>query len=114
MIKWPAILVREDDPELVYLRDRDDWNARPDLHVVDRFPTGLLVDSLGKEFELNRRGEYKTGLQPSGRVRTLEEILALVKAHAASSGTCCVAKLYAPTIEAAYGIARSIIEEETW
>jgi hypothetical protein len=40
----------------------------------------------------------------------LLEILGLIKAHAAQKGSCCAAKLYAPTIREAFKIVESLDE----
>jgi hypothetical protein len=40
----------------------------------------------------------------------LTELLGMVKAHAAQSGSCCVAKLYAPTITEAFKIVKDTSE----
>jgi len=112
MISWPAIMVLGDDPELVYVHNQADWGNRTDLHVANSIEADLLIDSLGKVFELTSRDEHKVVLRPTGQIKSLEEILGLVKAHAASSGACCVAKLYAPSIEEAYKIARSVLDEQ--
>jgi hypothetical protein len=40
----------------------------------------------------------------------LQEILGLIKAHAAQKGSCCVAKLYAPTIVDAFKMVESLDE----
>ena len=50
-----------------------------------------------------------THITLTGDIKSLEEILGLVKAHAAQAGSCCVAKLYAPTIPDAYKIVQSLI-----
>jgi len=112
MIRWPAILIVEGDPELVYVHDLADWENHPDAYVASRCDADLLIDSLGKVYELPGQAESKAALRPTGQIKSLEEILGLVKAHAASSGACCVAKLYAPSIEEAYRIARSVMDEQ--
>ena len=39
---------------------------------------------------------------------SLQAILGLIKAHAADTGACCVAKLYAPTLRDAFNMLDSL------
>jgi predicted acylesterase/phospholipase RssA len=52
--------------------------------------------------------DIKVEPRPSGESIALQVILGLIKAHAAQKGSCCVAKLYAPTIADAFKIIESL------
>ncbi len=49
--------------------------------------------------------------EATAATRTLIEVLGLVKAHAAQSGSCCVAKLYAASIRQAIELVKSVDEQ---
>ena len=102
-IRWPAVIRHGDDPELSYIPDRSAWQEflNDDLSMDDS-----LIDSAGHHYSIDSSGDDPR-LEAVGSV-TLSELLGLVKAHAAHRGSCCVAKLYAPTIAEAMKIVASL------
>jgi len=110
-VNWPAIIKHSDDAELVYVRDQTAWNHGAELHGFDYDEADCLIDASGEIFALTNRGKGHIKPQPSGKAMTLPEILGLIKAHAAQTGSCCVAKLYAPTIRDAFKIVESLEEK---
>lgn len=110
MINWPGIIKHSDDAELVYVRDQDEWDNTADLHLFDYDGSDYLVDSSGKSYSLTTRINAQVEPQPRSETLGLQDILGLVKAHAALKGSCCVAKLYAPSINEAFKIVESMIE----
>ena len=107
---WPCIIKHSDDAELVYIHDQAEWNNDADLHYFEYDESDYLVDSLGKIYKLTTRVNKYVIPQHCGASMTLQEILGLIKAHAAVKGSCCVAKLYAPTIIEALKIVASLNE----
>lgn len=104
---WPAIFRSSGDRELVYIESRHQLRQ-----LVGQLP-GLgdgedqLIDSVGWTFSVaEREGDFE--IQSSGYRQTLEQILELVRDHAAQEGACCVAKLYAPSIPEAIAIVASM------
>jgi hypothetical protein len=109
-VNWPAIIKHTDDAELIYVRDETEWNNDADLHSFEYDESDCLIDSSGNLFTLtSRKGKYVIP-EPCNNFLTLHELLGLVKAHAAQKGSCCVAKLYAPTIGEAFKIVESLNE----
>ncbi len=109
-VNWPAILKHSDDAELVYIKDQDTWDNDTDLHNFEYDVTDHLIDSSGIIFNLAHKENHYITPIPDGNVMELKYILGLVKAHAAQSGSCCVAKLYAPSIPEAYKIVEFLNE----
>ena len=110
MVSWPAIIKHSDDPELIYVSNQIEWDNDVELHYFEYDDTDFLLDSSGKIYTLQ---EIKNSLikpVPNGDSKSLQEILGLVKAHAAQQGSCCVAKLYAPSILEALKIVASLNE----
>ena len=108
MINWPAIIKYADDAELIYVADRAVWDCDPDLHLFEYDDSDYLIDSSGNTFSLTTRVNQLIMPEPRDETIALLDILGLIKAHAALKGSCCVAKLYAPTIAEAFKIVASL------
>jgi hypothetical protein len=106
-INWPAIIRHGEDPELTYIPDQSAWlefTAHDNAGEDD-----AVIDSAGHQYRIMTGGS-DWRLQAPETV-TLNELLGLVKAHAAARGSCCVAKLYAPTIQEAIKIVASLEDQ---
>lgn len=92
LILWPAIIHHAGQAELIYIKDEPQWLAHVQtpqhFHAQDR-----LIDSTGHAYSLTN------GIPNfSGRTVALDELLNLIRAHAAEAGQCCVAKFSAASI----------------
>ena len=110
MVMWPAIIKHADDAELVYINDQAEWDSDADLHFFDYDDADYMLDSAGELYTLTDRQNGIVTPQLIGRAMPLQDILGLVKAHASHKGSCCVAKLYAPSIDEAYKIVESLTD----
>ncbi|MEN8712467.1 MAG: DUF4144 family protein [Arenicellales bacterium] len=110
LLLWPGIIKYSSDAELTYVCDQAAWDNDTDLHHFDFDVSDYLIDSTGNLFSLTRREGKLVKPEPSGRSMTLDDILDIVRAHAAQKGSCCIAKIYAPTIEEAFKIVASLEE----
>jgi hypothetical protein len=110
VVNWPCIIKHSDDAELVYIGDQSEWDNDADLHYFEYDESDCLIDSSGDIYALTKPGNKYVKPEASGDSMSLVEILGLVKAHAAQKGSCCVAKLYAPTISDAFKIVESLNE----
>ena len=110
LLNWPGIIKHSGDAELTYVSDQAEWDSDADLHDFEFDEADCFIDSNGKLFNLTKREDNHVKPEASGHSMSLDEILALLKAHAAQKGSCCVAKLYAPTIDEAFKIVASLEE----
>ena len=110
LLNWPGIIKHSGDAELTYVSDQTEWDNDADLHYVDFDESDCLIDSTGNIFNLTKREDKYVKPEPSGKSMSLDEILGLIKAHAAQKGSCCVAKIYAPTMDEAFKIVASLYE----
>jgi hypothetical protein len=110
MVNWPGIIKYSDDAELVYVSDQSEWDNDSDLHLFEYDESDCLIDSSGDIYVFNKAGNKYVKPEATGNSMSLVEILGLVKAHAAQKGSCCVAKLYAPTVSEAFKIVESLNE----
>lgn len=110
LLNWPGIIKHSGDAELTYVSGQTEWDNDADLHYFEFDESDCLIDSTGNLFNLTKREDKYVTPEPSGRSMPLDEILALIKAHAAQKGSCCVAKIYAPTIDEAFRIVESLEE----
>ncbi len=106
MIVWPAIVKYAGSDELAYVASEQDWTGDPHLSRY-RYETGdKLIDSGGRVYRLPYRGG-RTIAKPAGEVTT-EAVVDLVRAHAAQTGSCCIAKFGAVTVAEAIAIAGAL------
>jgi hypothetical protein len=110
LLTWPAIVKHSNDAELTYVSCQSEWDNDFDLHGQDFDESDCIIDSTGKVFSLVKADNACVMPESSGKSMSLVEILGLIKAHAAQKGSCCVAKLYAPTIDDAFRIVASLEE----
>jgi len=110
LVNWPGIIKLSGDAELIYVSNKAEWDKDADLHYFKYNESDYLIDSSGDVFTLTTRENEYVNLEVNGNSMTLHEILGLIKAHAAQKGSCCVAKLYAPTIIEAFKIVESLDE----
>ena len=108
MVSWPAIIKYSGDSELIYISDQVEWENDIDLHSSEYEETDYLLDSSGEIYTLLEKESFFINPKPNGDSKSLKEILGLVKAHATQQGSCCVAKLYAPSIIEAFKIVESL------
>ena len=111
IVKWPAIVQHADDAELYYLCDAHAWNDYAHTYGNDVEEDDRLIDVTGAVFSLQQSEEGGLSLTATETNYDLNAILGLVKAHAAQAGSCCVAKLYAPSIAEAFQIVKATGEE---
>ena len=83
LLSWPGIIKHSGDTELTYVSDQAEWDSDADLHDFEFDEADCLIDSNGILFNLTKREDYYVKPEVSGHSMTLDEILALVKAHAA-------------------------------
>lgn len=105
---WPAIIKYPDDAELHYVNSQAEWNSDAGLHAFNYDEADYLIDSVGNTFTLTRRINNVVQPELTNAPKPLEEILGLVKGHASQMGSCCVSKLYAPSISEAFKIVESL------
>ena len=108
VVTWPAVISISGDAELIYVADQHDWEDAAELHLLAYDEADYLLDACGSAYRLTTKEDNRVMPEPTGETRTLTEVLGLVKAHAAQSGSCCVSKLYAPTIQAAIEMVWSL------
>ena len=109
-MNWPSIIKHSDDAELIYVSDQAEWDNDADLLYFEYDESDYLIDSSGEIYSLAKRQNKYLEPKSRGKTMTLQDILGLIKAHAAQKGSCCVAKLYAPTIIEAFKIVKSLNE----
>ena len=107
IIYWPAILHYDNDPELDYLENEAAWNHTVASAANAFEQNDLLIDSEGQAFSCTQLSRASTGITAPIEKMELETVLGLIKAHLADTGSCCVAKAYAPTIRDAIGIVEN-------
>jgi len=116
-IQWPAILIQEDQAELIYLGSERDWRLQAQSHI-DAGSHLLDISGVTHQLSLAHPSEPPIPQQqdkhPSWRIAdeplSLQRVLALVRQHASVSGHCCTAKLGAESMEQIFEIMKYIEE----
>lgn len=99
-VQWPAVLKLHGADELIYLQNHAAWLSDGHLQTMHLTASDILIDSAGLCFKAgfhitqNRNG----GFIATGERLDLQQVIQLVRMHAAQDGTCCVAKLHASSI----------------
>ena len=106
-IDWPAIIHYDNDAELDYVENASHWKQKPEWYQGNFEETDFLIDSHGRVFTLQADSTQHVVPLFSGNSLSLTDILGLAKAHLSELGSCCVAKLYAPSIEEAFKMIKS-------
>jgi len=110
LINWPCIIKHSGDAELTYVCDQAEWDKDADLHAFKYDASDFLIDSSGNIFTLTSIKTNYVTPEPDGSSMALHGILGFIKTHAALKGSCCVAKLYAPSIVEAFKIVEAMDE----
>lgn len=100
-IAWPAIIHYAGQHELAYVRDAAAWNNDPHLHACTYVDADRLIDSEGNIYKLTAATDGLVTPQPTDEHVSLQVVIALIRAHEAALGTCCVAKFHASSIREA-------------
>lgn len=107
-MNWPCVIRHPDDVELILVRNEQEWINLLANNVRDLDDSNTIIDSLGHIHTLAQDENENVFANPTGETMLLNDFLGLVKAHAAQAGSCCVAKLYAPSFAAAFDIIVSL------
>lgn len=108
MIAWPAIVHYRGDAALAYVENQAAWDAALHPHGARICPGDRLIDANGHIHALFPGKHGTTEIAPSDATATLEEVIALIRAHAAQEGACCVAKFHALTFAEAIAALRDM------
>lgn len=98
-VNWPAIVKIDGDAELIFIRDRNQWEQDGSHHHFVYRDNDRLIDATGKLYSLTAGENGGAVPEPVNRTMTPEEIAGLVRAHAAQANTCCIEKITAPSIK---------------
>ena len=98
MIAWPIILKYLDQDELCYIAQPADEESDHWLDDLTAAQLDFMVDSCGTIFKFST--EIKGEIRPQSTQKKIEldVAVALVQAHYALLGSCCVAKISATSI----------------
>lgn len=103
MLDWPAIVKCGDEDELLFVANRAEWVALQQSSVLQ---TGdVVIDSSGLGFAIDAKLRLPERVS---KAFTHEQVIELVRQHAAVCGHCCVSKLGAQGIAEAVALVGNI------
>ena len=107
-IQWPVLIKYADYEELGYVDNAAVWETEVGSQGAYLNSADILVDSTGISYAISDAADGQKFLQQTQSVVSLDEILNWVRVHASMQGHCCVAKLYASSIEEIFVILKSL------
>lgn len=108
LVSWPAIIKFDGDAELTFIRDQADWEQNAEYHHFQYQAGDTLIDSTGQLFSLTAQAVGYALPEPVRHILSFEDIVTLVRAHAAQTGTCCIEKISAPSIKDVIELVESL------
>jgi hypothetical protein len=100
-IIWPAIIHYHGQAELGFVFDQQSWENDQHLQVARYHASDELIDSVGRIYRLVNQVNAPVSIEPIGKITPLQDVVEMVRRHASVSGTCCVAKFSATSIQEA-------------
>jgi len=120
IVHWPVLVRIGDDAELLTVGSaaqfadpqwRDTAGLRP-ITVEGGLNTGLeIIDSSGRVFNTAAKDSDTIEWHATKRIYSVEEVVRLVRCHAALQGHCCVAKIGARSIQDAVQMVEHLSDE---
>ena len=111
MLNWPAIVHFADDAELLFIKDQASWQRETDPSAFKVNPDDRVIDVTGAVYQIQTGPDAAIQLQREQQPISLIDLLGLIKAHAAEKGSCCVAKLYAPSLVDAFNMLEAMRDD---
>jgi len=111
VVIWPVILKYAGENELTFISNQSEWDCDADLHFFSYDPEDMLIDSEGFIHSLKNRKNNVIAPEPTNRSLSLQEVIALGKAHLSELGSCCVSKFSAHSIQHAIDIVGASNEQ---
>lgn len=107
MITWPVIIKHDGEDELIYLNSLHDWQNDEEMLLYIFTERDVLIDSLGKVFSLPQL-QLDIHCEQYLAVASVENVLELLRAHAALLGECCIAKMHTTSVAEAIELVGSL------
>jgi hypothetical protein len=112
-INWPAIIKFDGDAELIYIHDETDWAHNADSDHSRYQPGDTLIDSRGRLYPLSATVNDRALPEPASGKLSQEDIITLVREHAAQAGNCCIEKISAPSIKDVIELVKSLDDPDS-
>src|SRR5450830_1231056 len=96
---WPAIIHYHGQAELAFIADQLAWEKGQYLQAVRYHPSDALIDAEGCLYQILTNADGSVSLQRLNEKASLQEVIEMIRAHAAELGACCVAKFSATSIQ---------------
>ena len=110
MINWPAVIKHDNEDELIYIESLQQWQQDEEMLLYIFTPRDVLIDVSGNIYSLPDLQQSIDSAKCLGQAST-DNIMELVRAHAALSNQCCIEKLGANDISQALAIVRQLSED---
>jgi hypothetical protein len=109
-VHWPAIIHYHGQAELAFIFDQVAWESAQYLQALRYHASDVLIDVEGALYQLVNAEVGNPGLQSLNKKASLQQVIEMIRGHAAEVGACCVAKFSAVSIEEAIASLASSID----
>ncbi len=107
MIYWPAIIKHDNEDELIFIANEQQWQTDEEMLLYLFTERDVLIDSKGAVYSLPDIQQSPETAKPLGHA-TVENMLELVREHAVITNHCCASKIHASSIEQAIALVSSM------
>lgn len=109
MITWPAFIKHDGEDELIYISSLTEWQNDEEMLLYIFSERDVLIDSVGKVYSLPML-QQNIDSDDFIAVASVDNILELVKAHAAVTGHCCIEKINCQTVSDAVELVKDLTD----
>ncbi|WNC72054.1 DUF4144 family protein [Thalassotalea psychrophila] len=109
MITWPALIKHDGEDELIYISSLIEWQNDEEMLLYIFTDRDVLIDSAGKVFSLSvlqadiNSNDYLA-------VASVDNMVELVRDHAAIARQCCIEKINCQTTRQAVELVKDLTD----
>ena len=107
MITWPAFIKHDGEDELIYVSSLSEWQNDEEMLLYLFTERDVLIDASGKVFSLPLL-QQNINSDEYLAIASVDNVLELVKAHAAVSEQCCIEKIQCQTTRQAVEFVKEL------
>ncbi len=107
MIHWPTLLKHDGEDELIYIESAQAWADDEEMLLFIFTERDVLIDSQGQVFSLSDVQANSASCSPLATA-SVDNLLELVRSHAALQGECCISKIHCQSISECLAIVASL------
>ncbi|OUS28161.1 hypothetical protein A9Q98_07885 [Thalassotalea sp. 42_200_T64] len=109
MITWPALIKHDGEDELIYIESQRQWLIDEEMLLYIFTERDVLIDASGKVYSLSVL-QQNINAEQYLAIASVDNLLELVRAHAAISQQCCIEKIFCQTTAQAIELVKQLAD----